>query len=54
VHAIDIWCLALHIDGTHIDTAGKADARARRSGCNAVLACAGFGDDAFRTKSLRE
>jgi hypothetical protein len=46
LHAKDVRRLPLHIGGAHIDNAFQPEAGADRGGCHAMLAGAGFGDDA--------
>ena len=46
LHAEDVGGLALDVDGAHVDGAGQAEQRAHGGGGDAVLAGAGFGDDA--------
>ena len=46
LHAEDVGGLALDVGGAHVDGAGQAEQRAHRGGGDAVLAGAGFGDDA--------
>jgi hypothetical protein len=53
-HAGDIERLALHIDLAHVDDAFDAKARAHGGGGDAVLASAGFGDDALFAETLGE
>ena len=54
LHASDVRRLALHVDRSHIHSARHAEPRARGGGRDAVLAGAGFGDDALRAELLRE
>ena len=54
VHAEDIGLLPLDIDGAHIDDAFEAEARAGGRRRNAMLAGAGFGDDAVLAHAPRE
>ena len=45
-HAEHVQRLALHVLGAHVDVALEAEQRAGGGGRDAVLARAGFGDDA--------
>ena len=49
LHAEYVGGLALDVGGAHVDRAGQAEQRAHRGGGDAVLAGAGFGDDAGLT-----
>ena len=53
-HAHDVERLAAHVLGAHVDVALEAEQRARRGGGDAVLAGAGFGDDAALPHLPRE
>ncbi len=46
LHAEHVGLLPLDVGGAHVDGAGQAEQRADRGGGDAVLAGAGFGDDA--------
>ena len=46
LHAEHVGLLPLDIGRAHVDGAGQAEQRAHRGGGDAVLAGAGFGDDA--------
>ena len=51
-HARDVERLALHVDLAHVNDAFAAEARCDRGGGDAMLARAGFGDDALLAHSL--
>ena len=53
-HAEDVQFLAAHVFGAHVDDALEAEQRADRSGGDAVLAGAGFGDHALLAHALDE
>ena len=52
-HAENIQALAAHVLRTHVDHAFEAQKGAHRSGGHAVLAGAGFGDDAALAHAAR-
>ena len=54
VHAKDVLLLPLDVDGTHIDDAFEAEARAQGRGRDAVHAGAGLGDHAFLSHAPRQ
>ena len=54
LHAEDVERLALHVLGAHVDVALEPEQRADGRGRDAVLAGAGFGDDAPLAHPLRE
>ena len=47
LHAEDVEVLAADVFGAHVDVAGEAEEGGGGGGADAVLAGAGFGDDAF-------
>ena len=53
-HAEDIQALAAHVLFAHVDDALQAEQRADGGGGDAVLAGAGFGDDALLAHAPRE
>jgi hypothetical protein len=52
LHAVDVLGLALDVLAAHVDHAFQAEARADGGGGDAVLAGAGFGDDARLAHAL--
>ena len=53
-HASHVQGLSFHVDLAHVDSALQPEAGADGRGGDAVLAGAGFGDDAFFAKSFGE
>ena len=53
-HAEDVELLAAHVFGAHVDDAFESEERADGGGGDAVLAGAGFGDDAVLAHAARE
>ncbi len=53
-HPENIEALATHVLFAHVDDAFQAKERADRGGCHAMLAGAGFGDDALFAHTASE